>query len=144
VNYAKALSMLAFLLLPLAAACASPATTATSTPPPQIEHFPVQLEQAATVLTARFEGVLGIRDGYLAMNGDKVILWPYGFTLDTSGSVPRVLDGEGNEVARYGEKLVLGGGFIPTYWAEEKVGLDLPDWPDETCWLTGSVVPPTE
>jgi hypothetical protein len=108
--------------------------------PPVIERFPVQLEPAATVLTALLPGTLGVRDGYLAVNND-IILWPYGFTLDTSGKVPRVLDGNGNEAARYGEKIVLGGGSIAASWAEEKVGMDLPDG---AYWLTGNVVPREE
>ena len=118
--------------------CAAPATTTTA-PLPEVTHFPVQLEPAATVLLLRFEAFLGVRDGYLAMN-ERLILWPYGFTLDTSGDVPRVLDGNGNEVGRLGEKLVLGGGFIPRFWAEEKTGTELPEWAEE-CFLTGSVVP---
>ena len=94
--------------------------------PPQTVniHFPVQLEPAATVLTARLEGMLGLKDDYLAVNG-RVILWPYGFTLDTSSDVPRVLDADGSEVGRLGGSIVLGGGFVPTNLAKEKAGPDL-------------------
>ena len=107
----------------------------------KVEHFPVQVERASVVMAARLEGTLGVRDGYLAVNDQIVVLWPYGYTLDMNGAVPRVLDENGREVARYGERIVLGGGHIPTWWAEEKTGKDLPDWADETCWLTGTIVP---
>jgi hypothetical protein len=116
------------------AGCAPAATTAA----PKVTHFPVQLEREEVLLTGLLQGTLGVREGYLAVD-EKVILWPYGFTLDTSGDAPRVLDESGSEVGGPGDTVRLGGGFIGTDEAEAKTGLDLPDWPDETCWLTGGV-----
>ena len=143
-------------MLPVLASCAAAATTATtSTVPPSptvtapsaipvVEHFPMVLQPQDKFLTALLQGTLGVRDGYLVLNNRSLILWRHGFRLDTSAGVPRVLDPDGNEVARYGQSLVMGGGNIDTSWAEQLVGMDLPDWangPDGGCWLAGSIVP---
>lgn len=103
-------------------------------------YFIVQQEPAEIVLLASLPGELVLdEDGYLRV-GDNVILWPYGYSLDNRGKGWVVIDDEGQEAARVGDWVRIGGGQIPASFAEEKIGYALPEGCTGPFWLAGDVL----
>ena len=126
----KALVLLCMLVavLSTAAACNDNSTNISSSTP----YFPVQ-KPGIDGMTALMEGRLELENGYLRV--DKYLLiWPHGFSLRTEGEEILIIDGNGQVVARVGDKITLGGGevSIPEEEAKEFIeksitGKPLPD-----------------
>lgn len=89
-------------------------------------YFPVQKEIPEAFLLALLPGKLVLDEEYLRVN-DSLILWPYGYTLEIQEDDIWVADEEGRRVARVGDWIEIGGGFIPEEYVEEKIGDTLPE-----------------
>lgn len=51
-------------------------------------------------------GCLRVNNGY----DNYLLVWPYGFSLNTEGDVIQVIDDTGQSVVRVGDKIKVGGG----------------------------------
>lgn len=75
--------------------------------------FPVQKDTNPSVrMTAILEGELVQINGCLRMN-NYLLVWPYGFSVSTSGGVIQINNSTGKPVAIVGDKVILGGGEKP-------------------------------
>lgn len=73
--------------------------------------FPTQKEGVNPHALAR-QGTLILKDGYLRLQvEDLLLIWPHGYSLKTDREIYTVFDNLGNEVARVGDWLYLGGGY---------------------------------
>ena len=108
-------------------------------PTPSVSFFPVQKEVQTTILGALLQGELVLDNGCLRVH-DELILWPYGYSLKTEDKEIRVIDDRGQSVAHVGHHVRLGGGQIPAFFAEEKLGHPLPEGCDGPYFLAGEVV----
>lgn len=74
-----------------------------------------QSRRPSAAMEALFTGPV-VADGLgclrLASEEGATVVWPEGYTLETSGDVHRVLDEEGAPAGALGEEFVLGGGEV--------------------------------
>jgi hypothetical protein len=105
-------------------------------PEPQQEpYFPVQTEKPETYLLALLPGKLVMdKDGYLRI-GNALVLWPYGYSFSIEGKDIWILDDKGAKVARVGDEVKIGGGFIPDNVVPMKIGHSLPAGCEGPFWL---------
>ncbi|HUF59762.1 MAG TPA: hypothetical protein VMR89_09810 [Actinomycetota bacterium] len=113
---------------------------------------------SARVLTYPFEGTsmlalgggrLVIHDGCLAVAGRSprpiYVLWPDGYSLVyRQQEEPVLIDPVGREVARLGDEVSLGGGYVPRAYADEATIGGLPDacrTGGEGYFMTGGLAP---
>ena len=108
-------------------------------PAPEVSFFPVQQEVQTEVMQVLLQGELVLDNGCLRVH-DELILWPYGYSLKTEGKEIWVINDKGNPVARVGDLVRLGGGQVPAFFAEEKLGHPLPEGCDGPYFLAGEVV----
>lgn len=139
-NMKKVLTItLAPLLLSLLVACSTQPIVDDSHP-----FFPTQ-KNVNDMMTARTEGILIVDNGYLRLKSilsenSSLLIWPYGFSLDMEGDDIKILDKEGEEVARVGDVVNMGGGDVPKEYAEDFMGRKLPDGAKGPFWVVGEVV----
>lgn len=79
--------------------------------------FLTQNRRPSAAMEALFTGPVVADDAgclRLASEEGPTVVWPEGYTLDTSGDVPRVLDEDGAPAGAFNEELVLAGGEVPT------------------------------
>jgi len=108
-------------------------------PAPEVSFFPVQQEVQTEVMQVLLQGELVLDNGCLRVH-DELILWPYGYSLKTEGKEIWVINDKGKPVARVGDLVRLGGGQVPAFFAEEKLGHPLPEGCDGPYFLAGEVV----
>ncbi len=108
-------------------------------PAPSVSFFPVQKEVQSEVMQVLLQGELVLDNGCLRVH-DELILWPYDYSLQTEGKEIWVIDDKGQSVAHVGHHVRLGGGQVPTFFAEEKLGHPLPEGCDGPYFLAGEVV----
>ncbi len=101
--------------------------------------FPVQKEVQITFMTALLQGELVLDNGCLRVH-DVLVLWPHGYSWKTEGEGILIIDDKGQIAGWVGEQIKLGGGEVPAYFAEEKIGQPLPDSCPGPYWLAGEVV----
>jgi hypothetical protein len=69
--------------------------------------------------------------GYLRVNVTNdlhtLIIWPYGYSLKIEGKEMWIINDKGQAVARVGDTVELGGGFVDASVAEERMGHALPE-----------------
>lgn len=74
-------------------------------------------------MDALFEGILTLENGCLRLQDGAdegyAAIWPFGFSFRAEGDEVDTLDGEGESVARVGERILVGGGELPGVTAEE-------------------------
>lgn len=100
---------------------------------------------------ALMEGQLVLENGYIRLiyifdveptyvETSYFLIWPYGFSLNTESEEIKILDENGNEVARVGENILVGGGEAPA--AEVKVYMEreLPDDAEGPYWIVSDVI----
>jgi hypothetical protein len=103
-------------------------------------YFPVHSTVQTTYMQMRMEERLVIdKSGYLRVGADALIIWPYGHSLRVEGNDTWVVDDEGKAVARVGDTVVLGGGFVGKSVVEEKIGYALPADATGPYFLCGTV-----
>ncbi len=107
---------------------------------PQPEpYFPVQAAPTEYIMLAPLRGELVIdNNGYLRVKRD-LILWPYGFSVKTADTEVQIVDDEGKIVGCVGQYISLCGGYVPDFWAEEKLGHPLPEGCEGPYFLMGKV-----
>jgi hypothetical protein len=119
------LTLLFIVSLTFGCTCNSPDRTK---PEP---YFPVQKEVAEVGMLSRLEGKLVIDDaGYIRVNGmnnfPPLIIWPYGYSLKIEREEVWIINDKGQAVARVGDHVILGGGELPAWAVEERIGHALP------------------
>ena len=110
--------------------------------------FPVQLEKYAKepYPTALGRGWLALDDNCLRLKpfyffGKGVLLiWPYGYSLETESKEIRILDNDGRVVARVGHWIKVGGGEVPLEIVEKYIGKPLSDNCTGPYWLVSGVI----
>lgn len=102
-------------------------------------YFPVQAEPTGYMMTARLEGELWLDSHGCLRVQEWLILWPYGFSKRLEGNKIEVIDNKGHIAACVGDYLILGGGGIPAFFAEEKTGHPFPEWCGGPYFLMGKV-----
>ena len=123
-TWARTLGPAAAAALAVLAACSSADVQGPSEGPPRIVDavddvlFLTQSAAPSAAMDALFEGRVD-RDaaGCLRLDLDDrhTVIWPAGFTVaETAGGELRILDGDGREVGRVGERFRLGGGEVTT------------------------------
>jgi hypothetical protein len=103
-------------------------------------NFPVQKEPAKAVMDGDLSGTLKIINGYLYVKPDyaeenEMVIWPYGYSFFIYENIVQVLDEKGQPRFRVGDSVRIGGGGVPPDFAEDKIGIPLPDDLDGPCWL---------
>jgi len=130
---------LILLLLPI---CPFGCGITSSSSIPTHVYFPVQNTAQTINMEARMEGHLVIdKAGYLkVVEANALIIWPFGYSLRHEGNDIWVITNEDKAVARVGDTVVLGGGFVGASVGEEKIGHALPTDATGPYFLCGRVV----
>lgn len=93
-------------------------------------YFPVQKEVPKTVHLALLPGTLVMdENGYLSVQpANALVIWPYGYSFKIEGEDIWVIDSKGRPFVRVGDEIrdELGGGYVPRYVAEDRMGQPLP------------------
>lgn len=107
----------------------------TSTSP----FFPVQKDPHPARMTAILEGELVQINGCLRVD-DYLLVWPYGFSVSTSGGVIQINNSTGKPIATVGDKVKLGGGEMPV----DRIANFSSELPSSRCsepyWIVGDVL----
>jgi len=81
-------------------------------PAPKVSIFPVQLDEFAgeAYPSALATGILSLNDGYLRLEyqgttDSDMLIWPPGFSIHVQADTIHVLNKDGNQVARIGDKI---------------------------------------
>jgi hypothetical protein len=105
-------------------------------------YFPVQKEFAEATADGLLNGNLVFINGYLLVEvyeskvqAREIIIWPYGYSVSTDGNRIQVLDEKGQPRFRVGDNVQIGGGEVPSDFAEEKIGKPLPVGIKGPFWL---------
>lgn len=108
------------------------------------QQAPINGERA--VDTALLEGQLAMHDNCLRVTGenkeDFLIVWPPDVTVHVNNGVITIHDRAGQEVARVGEQVKLGGGKVASdqsSWLSSQLRLPLPDTCSGPYWLAGEI-----
>ena len=121
------IGMLVFIPV-LAISCSN--NSAAKTQP--VPYFPVQKNVPQIMYLMLLHGTLVMdKDGYLRVNVTKdlpaLVIWPYGYLLKIEGKEIQVINDKGQIVAKVGDTVTLGGGFVPLVSdVEERIGQALP------------------
>jgi hypothetical protein len=97
-----------------------------------VPYFPVQKNVPQIMYLMLLHGTLVMdKDGYLRVNVTKdlpaLVIWPYGYSLKIEGKEIQVINDKGQIVAKVGDTVTLGGGFVPLVSdVEERIGHALP------------------
>ncbi len=121
------LTVVLVILSVLAIGCTGNSTNKT---PPE-PYFPVQKEVPKTYMLVLLPGKLVIDSaGYLRVNVTPdlhaLIIWPYGYSLKIEGKDVWIINDKGQAVAKVGDTVKLGGGFVGADVVEERIGQALP------------------
>jgi hypothetical protein len=91
----------------------------------QIPYFPMQKEMPLEFMLVSLTGKLVNDKGYLRV-ADALIIWPYGYSLEVSGAELWIISDKGQTVAKVGDIVKLGGGFLDSSAVEARIGQSLP------------------
>jgi hypothetical protein len=116
-------------------------------PAPKVSIFPVQLDEFAgeAYPSALATGILSLNDGYLRLEyqgttDSDMLIWPPGFSIHVQAGTIHVLNKDGNQVARIGDKIQAGGGQVPLVIVEKYTGQTLPEDCPGPYWLVSEVI----
>ena len=121
------LTVVLVILSVLAIGCIDNSTSKTQPEP----YFPVQKEVQTTMMLVLLPGKLVIdNNGYIRVDmineSDPLIIWPYGYSLNIEGKDIWIINDKGQAVAKVGDSVKLGGGFVGADVVEERIGQALP------------------
>jgi hypothetical protein len=135
----RVISVFCVIILVLAVGCNSGGKTqpATSSKIPPEPYFPTQKEPAKAYMLSLLQGGTLIidNDGYIRIGtpglttssaNEPLIIWPYGYSFTTEGTNIWIVNDIGQTVARVGDKLDIGGGFVDASAVEVLIGHALP------------------
>jgi len=96
-----------------------------------VPYFPVQKDVPQELMLALLPGTLVVdKDGYLRVNVTKdlqaLAIWPYGYSLKIEGEEFQIINDKGQIVAKVGDTVKLGGGFVGVSAVEQRIGHALP------------------
>jgi hypothetical protein len=105
-------------------------------------YFPVLRGKVG--MEALATGMLILEDGYLRLSpsysdDNFLIIWPKGYSLDKNGDEIRILDEEGQVVARVGDNISAGGGEVGKGIVEKFIDKHLPDDCEGPYWLSNVI-----
>jgi hypothetical protein len=110
-------------------------------------YLPTPEEPSNFQMEALATGTLILDDKYILLKGtcpfdraEMLLIWPYGYSVDVEKWKIRILDDNGDIVARVGDHAKIGGGIIPLSQVEKVIGESLPDSWEGDCWLVGKIV----
>jgi hypothetical protein len=93
--------------------------------------FPVQSQPETIYPMGDSNGKLVLENDYLLLKhviGDShLLIWPYGYSIEITGSEIQIIDNGGKVVATVGDTIKVGGGEISAKTAEEYIGQTLQD-----------------
>ena len=120
------IGMLVFIPI-LAIGCSN--NLADNTQP--VPYFPVQKDVPQELMLAILPGTLVMdKDGYLRVNVTNdlhaLVIWPYGYSLKIEDEEFQIINDKGQIVAKVGDTVKLGGGFVSVSAVEERIGHTLP------------------
>lgn len=106
----------------VASGCSASSTDVVPEPLLQVVNqdgwvFMTQHRQPSAAMEALFTGQVDADEAgclRLVSADDATVVWPVGYTLDTSGDTPAVLDADGAPVGELGDEFVLAGGEVQT------------------------------
>jgi hypothetical protein len=70
----------------------------------------------------------------------SLLIWPYGYSVETQNKKISVVDNNGEVIARVGDWLKVGGGEIPKEIVEKYIGKPLSDNYTGPYWLAAGVI----
>jgi hypothetical protein len=103
-----------------------------------VTNFPVLNEADIPMFDSQATGELIVKNGYLRLlpplGSNMIVIWPYGYTWRRYALGIEVLDQNDRVVARTGQIITLGGGFISIEALDNICDPPVPDDIDETYW----------
>lgn len=105
-----------------------------------VPFFPVQKTPAKASMQALLSGPLKLEDKCLKV-GENLIVWPYGFSMQTKGTRINILNKNGNIVGSVGDTIKLSGGQVTAQGSNSEM---LSQFVNDDCkgplWITGEVL----
>jgi hypothetical protein len=124
--------------IPATSSPASPQPSAApvNTPLP-VPYFPIQKATLHNYFTDGTQGRLILENGYLRLQQWSLFeesytketilpIWPYGYSLDTTGNRLQVKDARGQSIAIARDHIFIGGGIEPDDYTNQLVNQPLP------------------
>ena len=107
-------------------------------------YFPVVKNEPQGSFLADLKGTLMLEDGYLRVSSSysdttELIIWPYGYSLNVEGDDIRIIDGDGQVVARVGDNIYVVGGEVPLIVVWKDIRGLLPSDCTGPYWLASDV-----
>ena len=141
-RYALILLCLITVLIGILSGCADNSNQQSTTS--GMPYFPVSTEKSG--MEALATGTLILEDGYLRLSKSysddtSLIIWPVGYSLEKENDEVRILDEDGNVVARVGDNISAGGGEVGKGIVEKYIGEHLPGdcigpfWLSNVIWI---------
>lgn len=94
-------------------------------PLPEV-HFPVNKEACDVITLGMAKGTLIIENGYLKVM-DRVIIWPYGYTISYEENAISVIDEEGNIAGKVGDYMGLAGDGTSKFSVDSRTDYVFPE-----------------
>jgi hypothetical protein len=127
----RIISILCVIVLVLAVGCNSGSKRYAE------PFFPTQILPAKAYMLSLLQGGTLVIDnaGYIRIGSPNLpassangplIIWPYGYSFKTEGTNIWIVSDTGQTVARVGDKLDIGGGFVDASVAAVLIGQALP------------------
>lgn len=85
------------------------------------------------------DNCLRLKPFYFFGKGD-LLVWPYGYSLETESKEIRILDNDGRVVACVGDWIKVDGGEVPWEIVEKYIGKPLSDNCTGPYWLVSGVI----
>ena len=105
-----------------------------------VPFFPVQKTPAKASMQALLSGPLKLEDKCLKVE-ENLIVWPYGFSMQTKGTRINILNKNGNIVGSVGDTIKLSGGQVTAQGSNSEM---LSQFVNDDCkgplWITGEVL----
>jgi hypothetical protein len=135
----RIISISCVIVLVLAIGCNSGGKiqSETSSKIPVEPFFPTQVLPAKAYMLSLMQGAtliidnagdirIGSPDVPVTSANGALIIWPYGYSFKTEGTNIFIVNDKGQTVARVGDKLDIGGGFVDASVAAVLIGQALP------------------
>ena len=101
------------------------AVVSINEPLPEV-HFPTNKEACDVITLGMAKGTLIIENGYLKVM-DRVIIWPYGYTINYEENAISIIDKEGNIVGKVGDYIGLAGAGTSKFSVDSRTDYVFPE-----------------
>ena len=89
-------------------------------------HFPTNNSACDVVTLGMAKGTLMVENGYLKVM-DRVIIWPYGYTINYEENAISIIDKEGNIVGKVGDYIGLAGAGTSKFSVDSRTDYVFPE-----------------